>query len=83
VKVEVQLFATLAPFLPPGGRHGSASLDVPDDSRVRDVLARLGIPSDLERVVLVNGGDALPERHLCPGDIVTVFPPLAGGLSSQ
>lgn len=79
MRVEVRLFATLALFLPAGGRDGSAVLDVPDSSTVSDLVTRLGIPGDLERVTLVNGDDARPERPLRPGDIVTVFPPLAGG----
>lgn len=44
-----------------------------------DVTRRLGIPGDLARVVLVNGRDAAPGDRLSPGDIVTIFPPLAGG----
>jgi molybdopterin converting factor small subunit len=79
VRVEVRLFATLTQFLPSEARDGVATLDVPDRSTVHDVLQRLGIPGDLERVTLVNGGDATPERPLCTGDVVTVFPPLAGG----
>jgi molybdopterin synthase sulfur carrier subunit len=79
VRVEVRLFATLSSFLPPASREGVALLDVPSDSTVRDVLQQLGLPGDLERVVLVNGTDATPERPLHAGDVVTVFPPLAGG----
>jgi sulfur-carrier protein len=79
VRVEVRLFATLTLFLPPGGREGSATLDVPETSTVHDVVQRLGIPIDLERVTLVNGGDATPELQLRPGDVLSVFPPLSGG----
>jgi sulfur-carrier protein len=79
VKVEVRLFATLTLFLPADGRQGVATLEVPERSTVRDVVQRLGIPADLERVTLVNGGNATPEDTLQPGDVVTVFPPLSGG----
>ena len=79
MRVEVQLFATLVSFLPPESRNGAVSLDVPDGSTVHDVASRLGIPSSLDRVTLVNGRDAEPERALSPGDVVTVFPPLMGG----
>jgi molybdopterin converting factor small subunit len=79
VRIEVQLFATLAAFLPPDSREGAATLEVPDRSTVRDVIERLRLPADLERVTLVNGGDAEPERPLHPGDVVAVFPPLSGG----
>jgi molybdopterin converting factor small subunit len=79
VRIEVRLFATLAVFLPPESRDGAAILDVPDDSTVRDVVRRLRIPVDLERVVLVNGGDVTADAPLRADDVVSVFPPLAGG----
>jgi sulfur-carrier protein len=79
VKVEVRLFATLTLFLPADGRQGVATLEVPEHSTVRDVVQHLGIPADLERVTLVNGGTATPEDTLHAGDVVTVFPPLSGG----
>lgn len=79
MRVEVRLFATLTPFLPRSGHEGVASVDVPEHSTVRDVFQLLGIPAELERVTLVNGGDATPEATLQPDDVVTVFPPLSGG----
>ncbi len=79
MRVEVRLFATLVPYLPPDGREGAAVLEVPEGSTVRDVVRRLGIPADLERVTLLNGGDSVPDAPLRPGDVLTVFPPLAGG----
>ena len=79
MRVEVRLFATLVSFLPPDSRDGAAILDVPDGSTVRDVVRRLGIPADIERVTLLNGATSAPEAPLRAGDILTVFPPLAGG----
>jgi sulfur carrier protein ThiS len=79
VRIEVRLFATLEPFLPPDSRDGAALLEVPEGSTVHDVVRRLGIPADLERVTLLNGGDSAPDARLRPGDVLTVFPPLAGG----
>lgn len=79
MKVEVRLFATLAPYLPPGSRDGAATVDVPDGVTPRDLVERLGIPADVERVLLVNGADAPSDRPLQDRDVVTLFPPLAGG----
>ncbi len=79
MRVEVRLFANLAAFLPPHGRDGVAELEIPDGSTVADVTHRLGMPPDLARVVLVNGHDAVSEAPLAPRDVVTIFPPLAGG----
>jgi len=79
VRVEVHLFATLAAFLPPHGRDGVAELDLPDGCTIADVTHRLGIPPELARVVLVNGRDVGSETPLAAHDVVTIFPPLAGG----
>ena len=81
MRVEVRLFATLAPFLPPHSRDGAAELEIPEGSTVADVARRLGIPPDLARVVLVNGRDIGSEARLTARDVVTIFPPLAGGAS--
>jgi len=81
VRVEVRLFATLAPFLPADSRDGAAELEIPKGSTILDVTRRLGIPSDLARVVLVNGRDVGSDAPLAPHDVVTIFPPLAGGAS--
>lgn len=79
MRIEVRLFANLAAFLPPHGRHGVAEFDIPEGSTVADVTRQLGIPPDLARVVLVNGHDAGSEARLVSRDVVTIFPPLAGG----
>jgi molybdopterin converting factor small subunit len=79
VRVEVRLFATLERFLPPDSRDGIAVLDVPDGSTAADVARRLGIPAGFDRVLLINGREAEPEQALGPGDVVDLFPPLAGG----
>ena len=81
MRVEVRLFATLAPFLPADSRDGAADLEIPEGSTIVDVTDRLGIPPDLARVVLVNGRDAGSNAPLAPRDVVTIFPPLAGGAS--
>lgn len=79
MKVEVRLFATLAKFLPPNGRDGAVELEIPEGSTVAEITRLLGIPADLARVVLVNGRDIGPEAPLGARDVVTIFPPLAGG----
>ena len=79
MRIDVQLHATLATFLPPGSREGVAVLELPEGSTVADIVHRLGIPPALSRVVLINGHDVEDDATLRPGDVVDVFPPLAGG----
>jgi molybdopterin converting factor small subunit len=79
MKVEVRLFALLDRYLPPGAAGDGASLDVPAGTTVRDVVESLRIPSELSCLTFINGRDAPPDRVLAPGDVLSMFPPLAGG----
>ena len=79
MKVEVQLFATLAQYLPAGRTSERTLVDVPAGASVADLLVVLGVPPAMPRIVLVNGHDAPEDHQLQPDDVVAAFPPLAGG----
>lgn len=79
MKVEVHLFALLERYLPAGTEGDSVSLDVPVGTTVGDVAALLEIPIDLSCLTVINGRDAPSEQVLAPGDVLSMFPPLAGG----
>ena len=79
MKVVVHLTATLRAYLPPGTRGDSVVLDVPDGTTVEQVVHSLRVPPDLERLTVVNGRDVTPDRVLAEGDVLSLFPPLAGG----
>jgi len=78
VRVEVRAFATLRAFLPPGSRHASV-LEVPEGSTIRDVARSLGIADEMALVALLNGREVEPGQPVKGDDIITLFPPLAGG----
>lgn len=78
MKVEVRAFATIRPFLPPGSRH-AAVLEVREASTIADLTAALGIPPNIAVIALLNGREAGPDHPLSEHDVVTLFPPLAGG----
>ncbi len=79
MKVEVHLTATLRAYLPPGTRGDRVVMDVPVGTTVDQVVHSLRIPSELERLTVVNGHDAAPDQPLSEGDVLSLFPPLAGG----
>ena len=79
MKVAVHLFATLAPYLPAGAVGDGVSLDVPDGTQVAEVVRSLEVPNDTECLMVVNGLDAPPGQVLLDGDVLSLFPPLAGG----
>jgi molybdopterin converting factor small subunit len=79
MNVEVRLFALLERYLPAGSEGDGVSLDVPPGTTVRDVVESLKIPGEPSCLTVINGRDAPPEQVLAPGDVLSMFPPLAGG----
>ncbi len=79
MKIEVRLFATLAGYLPDEGDGQSATRELADGTRVRDVVRSLRIPEDMPFLTMVNGRDAALDQTLADGDVLSLFPPLAGG----
>ena len=79
MRVEVQLFATLTRYLPAGATGDSVTLDVPEGTCIGDIIGSLDLPSELDCLMVVNGLDAPLDHRLAEGDVLSLFPPLAGG----
>ena len=80
MKVEVRLFASLTRYLPGGSQGKSAVLDVAEGTTLADLLRRLGIPQKLAHLTMLNGVQQLDKDvPLHDGDVVAIFPPIAGG----
>ena len=79
MKIEVQLYATLSRYLPKGAENRKAVMEFGDAITVGKVLDQLGIPKEHPNMVLVNGIHAQDDAPLKDGDVLAVFPPLAGG----
>lgn len=77
--VTVKLFATLGKYLPEGSRGRQTSLEVAEGETVGDALAKLGVPKETAHLILVNGQHEKWGTALSDADILTVFPPVAGG----
>lgn len=72
--LEVRLFAAFR-----DGRFRKKKLELPDESSVADLLGHLKISRDEPGILLVNGTVADAEKQLSAGDVVSVFPLVAGG----
>jgi molybdopterin converting factor small subunit len=79
MKVEVKLFANFREYLPPGSEKYSCMLELEEGTTIAQVLARLNVPELQPMVPLVNGIHCKPEDPLQPGDVLSIFPPVAGG----
>lgn len=79
MRVEVKLFANFREFLPPGSEKYSCWLDVEEGTTIAQTLEKLKIPESIPMITLVNGVHRNFEDPLSPGDVLSVFPPVAGG----
>lgn len=75
--VYLKLYADLQPPGEDGG--GQKPYDLPQASTAGELLAYARVPSQAARILLVNGVHAKPDEVLKDGDVVSVFPPVAGG----
>jgi sulfur carrier protein len=74
---KVKLFATLG--LSSQSERFSCKMEVEDSTRIQDILMRLKIPEEMPKIILVNGVHGKKEQILKEGDVLSVFPPVAGG----
>ncbi len=80
MRIELRLFASLRKKLPPGSPRGKCDLELPDNATVAAVLTHMDIPFASAQMVLVNGEhDRDFDRPLRDGDVLSIFPPVAGG----
>lgn len=84
MQITFKLYASLTEYLPPDKRYGNRiTLEVPDGATIDQVTAPYGLPPKLVHLVLVNGTYVAPgdrgTRALQPGDVLAIWPPVAGG----
>jgi sulfur carrier protein ThiS len=83
VRVTVKLYATLGDYLPPGSKGNKVEVEVGEAAAVDAVLQPFSLPPKLTHLVLVNGVFIPPEARavtsLKDGDMLAVWPPIAGG----
>jgi len=74
VRVTVKLFASFR-----DGRFKVKERDLPEESRVLDVLEPLNIKPKEIAICLVNGRNVDEKHFLKDGDTLALFPPVGGG----
>jgi molybdopterin converting factor small subunit len=77
--VEVRLFATFREYLPLGSDTFSCRMDLAGGATAADIIAGLGLPDQIPKIILVNGTHATEQHVLHDGDVISIFPPIAGG----
>ena len=78
--IALRLVARWRRKLPPGATGGNCRVQLPAAATIGDLLEHMDIPRAGTHMILVNGKSAGDLDHqLQDGDVVSVFPPVAGG----
>ncbi|MHA1964692.1 MAG: MoaD/ThiS family protein [Candidatus Thorarchaeota archaeon] len=78
--VNVKLYATLRRLSPPGTEIGGSFTLELDEGTISEALDKLKIGEGKAKMILVNGVHVRGlDHHLKDGDLLVVFPPVAGG----
>ena len=81
--VTLKLYASLGVYLPAAAERNTAVVQVDDGTTVLDLLDQRDLPREVCHLVLLNGNFQSPvaraTARLKAGDVVAVWPPVAGG----
>lgn len=83
MRVELELYASLMQYLPPGAGRHRIGVDLPRGSSAQTLLDLYRVPREQSHLVLRNGVFLHPEERtrvlLEEGDVIAAWPPVAGG----
>ena len=79
IKVQVEVFSILRKTVAKRFKKGNNTVAFDSKITITEMLKELSIPEDIEKIVLVNEKYCNTNHELRDGDIVKIFPPLAGG----
>jgi molybdopterin converting factor small subunit len=79
MEIEVRLFATFRDYLPQDSASFSFKKSLDKEMAVSTIAEETGLPSDVPKIFIVNGNVVTGEHVLHDGDVVSIFPPVAGG----
>jgi sulfur carrier protein ThiS len=84
MQITFKLYAGLTNYLPPDKRTGNLMpLPLADGSTIGQAIEPFGLPPKQVHLVLVNGvfipPDKRAEHVLVDGDVLAIWPPIAGG----
>ncbi len=83
MNISIELYASLMKYLPPGKSRFRRDIKVDDALSLSQLIEQFHIRPEEAHLVLVNGHYINAEdrdgRELIEGDVVSIWPPVAGG----
>ena len=83
MQIKIEFYASLMKYLPPGKSRFRREIKVDDGLILNRLIEQFHISPEEAHIVLVNGnyvdGEHRETRELVEGDVVSIWPPVAGG----
>ena len=79
MEIEVRLYATFRDYLPQDSGSFSFKKSLEKETAVDKIAEQISLPPDIPKIFIVNGNVVTGEYVLRDGDVVSIFPPVAGG----
>jgi len=84
MNITLKLFASLTDYLPAQSRYTNiVALDIAPGTTIEQLVQQHRLPAKQVHLVLVNGTYIAPEQRaskaLTEGDVLAIWPPIAGG----
>ena len=83
MRITFKLYAGLEAYLPPGSRNNAINAEIEAGASAHTVLQYFNVPRERAHLMLLNGvylkASERDARVLQEGDVLAVWPPVAGG----
>ena len=84
MKITLKLFASLTDYLPAEAKYTNfVELDIAPETTIGQLVDQYRLPAKQVHLVLVNGTYIAPDKRanqtLAEGDVLAIWPPIAGG----
>lgn len=84
MQIELKLFMRFRDYLPEGAVDGKTRMTLKPGTTFEELLADIGMSVPEDKIIVINGisykqGSTVNRLKLNDGDVVAIFPPIAGG----
>jgi len=84
MNITFKLYATLGDFLPAKAVRNISKIEVNENASLNSIIDKYRVPRELAHLVLINGvfvcdTDRDEPGALKEGDVLAIWPPVAGG----
>lgn len=79
MKFKVKLFATFMKHLPKGTGLEGINVEMEPGTTIKDVYKYFELPENIQKITLANGIHQKASYTVQEGDVISIFPPIAGG----